>query len=432
MSSERKEKQRIAIIGLGYVGAPLALLAESSGYPVIGIDTNKERIASLTAKKTPFLDSELTRKIKKATNISFSSDFKDIKEATTVVICVPTPTDERHLPDLSIVMSVAENVARYLRRGVLVILESTVSPGVCEEILLPILERGSGLTGGIDFLLAHCPERINPGDKVWTVRNIPRVVGGLNAASLERAQAFYKSILQAVVKPMISLKEAEAVKMVENAFRDVNIAFVNELSSSFTRLNIDTVNVIDGAATKPFGFMPFYPGCGVGGHCIPVDPYYLIEYARANGFKHAFLSLAREINDGMPRVTVERLKEALGQKGHALRGSEVALLGLAYKPNVDDCRESPAVKILDLLKKEGAYVRAYDPFVSSLSNVPSVEEALTDAGALVVATAHDIFMSDVTTEALLRHKINVVVDGRNCLSKENLTASGILYRGIGR
>jgi nucleotide sugar dehydrogenase len=256
-------------------------------------------------------------------------------------------------------------------------------------------------------------------------------VGSLEETGLQKALDFYRSIISAEIKPMRSLKEAEAVKVVENAFRDVNIAFVNELAMSFSRLGIDVVNVIEGAATKPFAFMPHFPGCGVGGHCIPVDPYYLIDYAKKNGFDHDFLSLARRINSNMPRVTVELLAAALDEKGLSLRGSKVAVLGLAYKPEIDDCRESPSFEIIKELEERGAIVASYDPYVRSKSTDSSVNDALEHAVGAVIATAHGVFKG-LTPQLFLQHNISVVVDGRNCLPKETFTASGIIYRGIGR
>lgn len=350
--------------------------------------------------------------------------------ADIVIICVPTPVYENHMPNLKPVIGATEGIAPYLKKGHLVILESTVNPGVSESIVLPILEEKSGLKGGVDFYLAHCPERINPGDKKWNVENINRVVGSFENVGLGMAAAFYESILTGSVKKMESLKEAEAVKVVENSFRDINIAFVNELARSFTKLDIDVVNVIDGAATKPFAFMAHYPGCGVGGHCIPVDPYYLIEYAKENGFNHDFLSLARRINTDMPAFTVEQLQDALNKKQLPLNGTEIAVLGVAYKANIDDCRESPSFEIIRILKEKGAKLRIYDPYVSHKSTVHSLEEALRDAKAVVIATPHDEFKK-MTSQELVNYGVEVVMDGRNCLEKV-LFNDPLLYIGIGR
>lgn len=313
----------------------------------------------------------------------------------------------------------------------MVILESTVNPGVCENVVLPILEEISGLICGEDFDLAHCPERINPGDPQWNVENIPRVVGAYTEAGLARVVEFYSSILEGDIRPMGSLKEAEAVKVVENTFRDVNIAFVNELAMSFAKLGIDVVNVIDGAATKPFAFMPHYPGCGIGGHCIPVDPYYLIAYAKENGFDHEYLSLARQVNSYMPQYTVGLLKKAFAAEAISVMDARVAVLGLSYKPGIADCRESPAWQIIAELEKLTARVIAYDPFVPYESHVASLSEALDSCQAVIITTAHDEFVK-LSPHDFLERNINIVIDGRNCLAKSEMLAAGLQYHGIGR
>ncbi|MDP1688555.1 MAG: nucleotide sugar dehydrogenase [bacterium] len=298
-------------------------------------------------------------------------------------------------------------------------------------MVIPILEKESGLKAGKDFFVAHCPERINPGDKNWTVENIPRVVGGLEEKSLGMAYEFYSSIITGQIKKMGSLKEAEAVKVVENSFRDINIAFVNELAMSFSKLGIDVVNVINGAATKPFAFMAHYPGVGVGGHCIPVDPYYLIDYAKQNGFEHDFLKLARKINSNMPKFTAERVALGLNEAKIVINGAKIAVLGLAYKSNIDDCRESPAFPLIKALEKYGANVVSYDPFVLNKSTVKSLDEAVKDSVAVVIATCHDQF-KNLEPEYFLKNGIKVVVDGRNCLQKEKFIDAGLIYKGVGR
>lgn len=426
----KTDAKTISIIGLGYVGLPLALLAEKKGYRVIGIDSDKKKIELLKKKKCPFADEKISAELTDS-YIEVGSDYSKIQESSITVICVPTPVYANHMPNLEPVESASKGVALFLKKGQLVVLESTVNPGVCESVVLPILEKVSGLKGGEDFYLAHCPERINPGDKNWTVENIPRVVGGLDEVSLRKAEDFYKSVISAEVKPMRSLKEAEAVKVVENSFRDINIAFVNELAMSFSKMGIDVVNVIDGASTKPFAFMPHFPGCGVGGHCIPVDPYYLIEYAKQNGFKHKFLSIARKINNQMPEFTVEQLAEGLSKKGIDIKGSKIAILGLAYKPDVSDRRESPSYKIINLLKKKGAEVATYDPYAREKSDSATLAEALSGAKGVIIATGHSAFKV-LTPDEFLRNNVSVVVDGRNCLPKEKFAGSGLIYKGIGR
>lgn len=421
---------KVVVVGLGYVGLPLALLAERKGYEVIGIDTDKAKIDLLKNKKTPFTD-EMVSHYLPTSKIELTTEFSKLKGSEIVIICVPTPVYENHLPNLELVISATTKVAEQLEKGQLIILESTVNPEVTELIVLPILEEISGLKGGEDFYLAHAPERINPGDPKWNVENINRVVGSLESVGLEKAVAFYESILTGTVKRMGSLKEAEAVKVVENSFRDINIAFVNELARSFTRLGIDIVNVIDGAATKPFAFMAHYPGCGVGGHCIPVDPYYLIEHAKKKGFDHDFLSLARRINNDMPNFTIERLTEGLNDVKKSLNGSVVTVLGVSYKANIDDCRESPSFEIIKLLKAKGSEVRIYDPFVTRESNVPDLASALNGADAVVLATAHNEFKA-VTADTYAKAGIKVVVDGRNALLKDEIEKAKIIYKGIGR
>ncbi len=405
-----KKKTKVAVIGLGYVGLPLALLAEVKGYDVIGIDNNPQKIKNLKIKAT--------------------SDFAETKDADIVIICVPTPVYKNRNPDYSPVKNACKSIAPYLKKGELVVLESTVNPGVCEEIVAPIIEKYSGLLVG-EFLLAHCPERINPGDDKWDVSNIPRVVGGWNRQSTQKAYEFYTSILSSHVKIMNSLKEAEAVKIVENSFRNINIAFVNELAQSFSKLGIDVVNVIDGASTKPFAFMAHYPGCGVGGHCIPVDPYYLIDYAKKNGYTHRFLSLACKVNEEMPSYTVSLLKRELKKQGKKMKGSTVAVLGLSYKANIADLRESPAEDIIKHLKKGGAAVKSYDPYVDGDSKIKNLDDALESVDAVILATNHKEFL-ELTPEMLVKNNIKIIIDGRNCLPKKDFINAGIEYVGIGR
>jgi len=435
---QQEEKQRpaskrttsVVVVGVGYVGLPLALLARARGYHVRGIDVDEERRAAVRDADVADLDPPFVTALRKKP-LELWGHFGPVRDAHIVIICVPTPVDDEHNPDLSIVEEVARRVGRNLRRGTLVVLESTVHPGTCEEIVIPILERSSGLRAGVDFSVAHCPERINPGDKTWPIQQIPRVVGATTQKALALAAYFYRSILNAPVHEMANIKEAEAVKVVENSFRDVNIAFVNELAMSFGKLDIDVGHVLRGAATKPFGFMLHQPGCGVGGHCIPVDPYYLIRYAKNNGFSHRFLSLARAINEGMPAYTVSLAEEKLRTLGLKLKGSTVALLGLSYKADVSDLRESPSFKIEHILERAGAQVRTFDEHAQDRSSARSLAEALTGADAAIIATAHSEFAA-LPPSTFISHGVRVVVDGRNCLSKEKYLRAGILYRGIGR
>lgn len=428
MNSEKKEQ--ITVIGLGYVGLPLALLAEKKGYEVIGIDTDSKKIKLINDKISPFEDEKITNQLKNSSIVA-TDDLTKIKDSSIIIICVPTPVYENHIPNLEPVKGACNSVAPFIQKGQLVILESTVNPGVSEDTVLPILEEKSGLKCGEDFYLAHCPERINPGDEKWNVENINRVVGAFCKQGLEKAVAFYKTILSGKIKPMNSLKEAEAVKVVENSFRDINIAFVNELAMSFSRLNIDIVNVIEGAATKPFAFMPHFPGCGVGGHCIPVDPYYLIEYAKKSGFDHDFLALARRINIKMPSFTAKQAMLELNKKNISINNAKVTVLGLSYKPNIDDCRESPSFEIIKALERYGANVVTFDPFVFDKSTVKNLDKALKDAKAVVIATSHDVFKK-LTPDDFIKNGVEVVIDGRNCLVKDDFIKSKVSYRGIGR
>lgn len=420
----------IGVIGLGYVGLPLAILAATRGHKVIGFDIDEIKIAQLARREASFLSPEDAARFKHAPTLSVTGSEKDLAACNIFIVCVPTPVDENTFPDLRPLESACTIVGRNLHQGDLVVIESTVSPGVCEEVALPILERASGLSRE-KFDFAHCPERINPGDAEWDVHSIPRVMGALTPHALERARTLYASFLEAPIQVMGSIKEAEAVKMIENAFRDVNIAFVNELAIAFDRAGIDLTNVIRGASTKPFGYMPFLPGCGVGGHCIPVDPYYLIRYGRENGFEHHFLITARRINSRMPRYTVRVLEKALEKKDKKLGNATVALLGLAYKRDTGDVRESPALEIHDALLKSGATVRTYDPYVLHASTAKDLRSALQDVDAVLIATDHGAFRA-MTPHTFEEYNIDVVVDGRNCLNKEEFARRGITYHGIGR
>ncbi len=428
-ASSKTTTSTVVVVGLGYVGLPLALLADKRNFNVIGLDTNLERIEKINSRQSPFADARLSEEMS-ASNVRATTDYRSVEDAQIIIVCVPTPVYEDHEPNLEPVIQACESIGPHLSQGQLVVIESTINPGVCEDIVLPVLERSSGLKGGVDFHLAHCPERINPGDPKWSVVNIPRVVGSLTPEGLQIALDFYRSIISAEIKPMSSLKEAEAVKIVENCFRDVNIAFVNELAMSFSKLGIDVVKVIDGASTKPFAFMAHYPGCGVGGHCIPVDPYYLIKYAKQNGFDHQFLSLARKINNNMPNFTVELLVEKLKQKNIDPKGAKVAMLGLAYKNDIDDDRESPAYKIFEHAQAQGLQVVAYDPYVAH-STAENLEHALQGARAVIVATGHREFKS-LKPQDFAGYGVEIVIDGRNCLNSEDFIGSGVIYQGIGR
>lgn len=424
-------RPRVCVVGLGYVGLPLAIRAAEKGYPVVGVDLDKRKLDAIAERRNFLSDDYVEENLAKYPPEKASDDPSVIGQADIVLVCVPTPVDELHNPDLTPVISAMRSVAANMKSGALVVLESTVNPGVSEEVVAPIFEEAGWKIGETVFI-AHCPERINPGDPKWNVTNIPRVVGSFDAIGLNHAREFYQSIVDGEIRPMKSIREAEAVKIVENSFRDINIAFVNELALSFDRLGIDVKDVIQGAATKPFAFMPHFPSCGVGGHCIPVDPYYLIERAKKSGFDHRFLRRAREINNGMPAYTVELLQDALNRIKMPVNGTKVALLGLAYKADIADTRESPSYEIAKHLAEHGAETIRFDSFVPEESDVTSLDEALDGTQAVILATNHRTFVETLTPETLRKHGIKVVIDGKNCLDKDAFRDSGIIYKGIGR
>lgn len=412
----------VSVIGLGYVGLPLAILAAKKGHKVIGIDISKERIEKINQGISPMDDDYIKINLKKGM-IRATSDYKEIKKSDVVIICVPTPVKDGHQTDLSFVEKASESIAKNLKNGSLVVLESTVYPGTTEEVILTILLK-AGLKKG-EFYLSHCPERIDPGNKKWNVENIPRVVGGIDEKSTIKTKEFYESILNSQVTVVKSSKEAEATKIMENTFRDINIAFMNEMAKSFDKAGIDIMEVIKGASTKPFSFLPHFPGCGVGGHCIAVDPYYLINKAKDYNFDHEFLRLARKINESMPDYTVSLLEDELKKQKKSMRGAKVGVLGLAYKGNIDDVRESPSFEIIHILKEKGALVKVYDPHVKSDYN--SLKEIVSDSAYLVLATAHKQFKE---LEGMDLKDVRIIIDGRNFLDKERLKE--IVYKGIGR
>jgi nucleotide sugar dehydrogenase len=426
--TENKNK-KVCIIGLGYVGFPLAVLCSTKGYDVFGYDKDEKKLARI-GKKENIVEEEYLDEYLPKTKINILRDMAGAKECDIFIIAVPTPVDEKYYPDLSFVISASVSVAQNMKKGALVVVESTINPGVCEEFVKPVFEK-VGFTVGKDVYISHCPERINPGDPKWNVMNIPRVVGSFDEKGLEMAVAFYKSILDANVMSMKTIREAEAAKIIENSFRDVNIAFVNELAKSFDLMGIDIVNVIRGAATKPFAFMAHWPSCGVGGHCIPVDPYYLIEKAKENEFDHKFLRTARAINNSMPLYTVEMLQDALNDIERPFKNTSIGILGISYKANVGDLRESPALKIIELLKARGANIHIYDPHVPSKSTAQNLDEILEKSDAIVITANHNEFVT-MPTEKFKKKDVKVIIDGKNCLDKEKIMELGIIYKGIGR
>lgn len=424
-------QQNLVVVGVGYVGLPLAVLAREKGYSVTGLDTNASKVEKINHGQSPIQDQALIADLKKYP-ITATTDPGCINKAHIIVIAVPTPVTSDNMPDLRPLISALENIRPYLKAKQVLIVESTINPGVMDEVVRPLLKEQ---VATLELQVAHCPERVNPGDPKWTVRNIPRVLGGYTPEGIKLAKAFYEDILEAPITVMGSATEAEAVKIMENTFRDVNIAYVNEMAKSFAKLGIDITNVIKGAATKPFAFMPHYPGNGVGGHCISVDPYYLIERARQVGFEHKFLQLARDINDSMPVYTIELLHQGLheaGLAGLSPATTPIALLGLAYKKNVDDLRNSPALAIKKLLAKEGYQLRIFDPYLPQRSTAASVEKAITGAAAVMLATDHDDIIKELSPAVLKKAGNKLIIDGKNALSPAAIRGTGIIYHGIGR
>jgi len=353
----------IGVIGLGYVGLPLVREFTRSGLRVLGFDIDPAKIKALMAGKSyiEHISSDVVRAMVRSGLFEATADFDRLNEPDCIIICVPTPLTKQREPDMTYIETTANDIAKRLRKGQLVILESTTYPGTTREVMLPIL-AGSGLKVGKDFYLAFSPEREDPGRKDYSTKTIPKVVGGYDRNSLAAAVATYRQAIDKVV-PVSSCEAAEAAKILENTYRCVNIAMVNELKILFDRMGIDVWEVIRAAATKPFGFTPFYPGPGLGGHCIPIDPFYLAWKARQYGLTTRFIELAGEVNVGMPRYVVSRLIDALNQRGKPLKGSKVLVLGLAYKKDIDDVRESPSLELIELLKHYGAKVDYNDPHV---------------------------------------------------------------------
>jgi UDP-N-acetyl-D-glucosamine dehydrogenase len=409
---------RVAVVGLGYVGLPLALTFSARGLRALGVDVDpaKARAISQGRSYIRHVEGASVAEAVSAGRLQATIDFSGVADCDAAIVCVPTPLTREREPDLSFVISTGEALAPWLRQGQLVVLESTTWPGTTEEVLLPILERGSGLTAGKDFFLAFSPEREDPGSGVAT-RTIPKIVGGLTPACLEAALALYGAAFDRVV-PVSSTRVAEMTKLLENMFRGVNIALVNELKMLCHRMGMDVDEVIDAASTKPFGFMPFRPGPGLGGHCIPIDPFYLAWKARQFEFQTKFIELAGEINVEMPRYVVHRAMEALNARGKALNGARVLVLGIAYKKDIDDMRESPAVRIIELLHERGAQVVYHDPYVPrvprmrqhhlDMVSVPLSDEALESADAVLVATDHSSI-----DYARVVERARLVVDARN-------------------
>ena len=415
---------KTAIVGLGYVGLPLSLQFARSGVTVLGLDVDVAKVDALHQGRSyiKHIPSEAVAEAVKAGTFSATSDFSGIREVDAIIICVPTPLNKNREPDISFIIDTGRNIARYLQKGMLVVLESTTYPGTTDEDLRDVLEVASGLEAGRDFHLAFSPEREDPGNPDSKVALIPKVVGGYTPTCLEKAVALYSKAVKTVV-PVSSCRAAEATKLLENTFRSVNIALVNELKMVYSAMGIDVWEVINAAKTKPFGFMPFYPGPGLGGHCIPIDPFYLTWKAREFGQNTRFIELAGEVNTSMPTYVVHRVADALNDRQKAIKGSSVLVLGLAYKPNVDDERESPSYVLMEMLKERGASVAYYDPYVPVIK--PTREHAHWAGTKSVAWNKQTITSFDVVLIATNHACVNYqeladwtecIVDTRNAMS----------------
>jgi len=414
------KQARVGIIGLGYVGLPLAVEFARAGFHVVGFDVDDRKVTALNngTSYIPDVSSEHVADVVGKGLFRATTDETALTDVDVIDICVPTPLRKTRDPDLSYVQQAVETTARVLRRGQLVILESTTYPGTTDEVVQPALEAG-GLKAGEDFYLGFSPERVDPGNPTYQTKNIPKVVGGNNEASTQAAVAFYRQVIETVV-PVSSTRVAEMVKLLENTFRAVNIGLVNELALMSHRMNIDVWEVIDAAKTKPFGFMPFYPGPGLGGHCIPIDPFYLSWKARQSGFEARFIELAGNINGAMPEYVVERTAQALNSARKAINGSRVHVFGVAYKRDVNDMRESPALDIMELLSRRGAVLSYTDPYVPvlqhgtlDLETLPE-ERAADGADCALIITDHQVFDYPRIAAAF-----PLVVDTRNALKQVN-------------
>lgn len=426
----KAREAEIGVIGLGYVGLPLVLEFCRAGFRVTGFDLDAEKIASLKRGRSYIKHIDSSRFAPYAETFSPTTDFSGLSRMDCIVICVPTPLNAYREPDMSYVFSTAETIARHLRKGQLISLESTTYPGTTDEDMRAILER-TGLEAGRDFHLAFSPEREDPNNKAYSTRTIPKVVGGYTKACLEAASAMYDTIVVRTV-PVSSTRVAEAVKLLENIYRSVNIALVNELKMLFDRMDIDVWEVIDAAKTKPFGFQAFYPGPGLGGHCIPIDPFYLTWKAREYGFATRFIELAGEINSHMPSYVVEKVGDLLNRAGRSIQGSQILLLGMAYKKDIDDQRESPSLKIVHLLRSRGATVVQSDPCVPvcrghrhypdiDMRSVVLTEQVLQSADVTVLLTDHTAY-----DYAFIAEHAQRIIDTRNAFRRNGVYSEKIV------
>ncbi len=409
---------RVGVIGLGYAGLPIAAQFARAGYPVIGFDTDSSKVQRLNAGESPIgsVATETIAALVKEGRFEASDDFTNLKRVHVVTICVPTPLTPNREPDMRYIRTTTGIIADHLQTGQLVVLQSTTYPGTTEEVCMPILRRG-GRELGTDFFLAYSPEREDPGNRSYDTKSIPKVVGGVDGPSLELAASLFEGVIDKIVR-MTSARAAEATKILENIYRSVNIALVNELKVLFEKMDINVWEVIEAASSKPFGYQPFYPGPGLGGHCIPIDPFYLTWKAREYGTTTRFIELAGEVNTAMPYFVLQKTIDALNSRGVAVKGARVLVLGAAYKADVDDPRESPAIKLMELFQERSAQVSYHDPYVPkiprmrsfqvSLESEPLTEERLQGCDVALIVTAHSIFDFDW----IVKHA-PLVIDTRN-------------------
>ncbi len=410
---------RIAILGLGYVGLPLAVVFAEAGFKVTGIDPDGRKPESVNKGTSyiPDIASERLASLVKSGNLTATTDFSVLKDMDAASICVPTPLRQTGDPDMSFILSATEQLAKYMHTGMVVVLESSTYPGTTREILLPKLGDEKGFKVGEDWFLAFSPERVDPGRQDFTTLNTPKVMGGITPACAEVATAWYGGAIRNIHR-VSSAEAAEMAKLLENTFRMVNIAMVNEMAIMCERMGVDVWEVIDAAATKPFGFMKFTPGPGLGGHCIPIDPLYLSWKMKSYQYNARFIELSSEITTNMPRYVVNRILEALNDRGQTLNGAHALVLGAAYKPDIDDIRESPALEVIDLLRKKGAQVSYHDPYIPALRthagmemhSVPDLMTAVQEADAVIIVTNHKIYDYKAILDAA-----KFIFDSRNAL-----------------
>jgi UDP-N-acetyl-D-glucosamine dehydrogenase len=420
----KSKEAHIGVIGMGYVGLPLVKTFLSREFTVTGFDIDRKKVRMLNRGESymKHVPAEEIKSYIKKKKFEATVDFENLKRADVVIICVPTPLDSHKNPDLSFVLNTTEVIAKNMKKGQMIVLESTTYPGTTEEKMLPIL-GAKGWKVGEDFYLAYSPERENPGDKIYTTANIPKIVGGITGNCRRLAKALYDQIVVRTIS-VSSPRVAEATKLLENIFRSVNIALVNEMKMIFDRMGIDTWEVIEAASTKPFGFMPFFPGPGYGGHCIPVDPFYLAWKAKEVDYPTKFIELAGEINTLMPYYVVSKTIEALNGRGQSIKGAKILILGITYKEDVDDQRESPSLKIISLLREKGAVISYNDPYATQssgfrdypelkLKSVQLTEKSLKEFDAVIISTAHTVYDYDWIAE-----NSHLVIDTRNAVKKK--------------